>query len=201
MNMIIGIDYGSKLAGTTVICYGNSNKTPQLFYCNKNEDADEFIHAFVRNYQTTQIGIDAPLSLPLVYANQFSDSGIQGSDYFYRQCDKQLGAMSPMFLGGLTARAMQLKHKLAAQVDSVFEVYPAAWVKQYNLNQHYNKKNTADISPFLNQVKQLLHNFPQPKNFNSWHAVDAWICWSIACKKAKNEHTEIGNPLEGIIVI
>ena len=104
--MIIGVDYGSKLAGTTVIAY-NMGDGIRLERSKKNQDADQMIIDFVAEYNPQVIGIDAPLSLPGVY------TGLVGfEDYHYRACDKALKAMSPMFLGGLTARAMNSGHQL-----------------------------------------------------------------------------------------
>jgi predicted nuclease with RNAse H fold len=102
--MHFGIDYGSKMAGTTVITYNQDNVLYQRSSV-KNGDADAFILDCVTELQPGQIYIDAPLSLPLACFGK-------GTDFFYREADRKLKAMSPMFLGGLTARAMKLRLQL-----------------------------------------------------------------------------------------
>ena len=42
----IGIDYGSKLAGTTVICYKKEGRL-QLLQSEKKSDADAFVSQFI----------------------------------------------------------------------------------------------------------------------------------------------------------
>lgn len=90
--MHLGIDYGSKLAGTTAICYQEGDALT-IIQSEKKQDADRFINDTVESLKPEQIFIDAPLSLPAAYFGN-------GDDYFYRDCDRQLKAMSPMFLGG-----------------------------------------------------------------------------------------------------
>ena len=98
--MHIGIDYGAKLAGTTAICFEQSGQL-KIWQSEKKKDADKFVQESIKQLQPTTVFIDAPLSLPLAYFGE-------GENYFYRECDKILKGMSPMFLGGLTARAMRL---------------------------------------------------------------------------------------------
>ena len=101
MNKFIGIDFGAKKAGTTAIAKFDSNKIITEI-SNKNEDADKFIRTIIKKLEPEFIFIDAPLSLPNAYYGK-------GSNYFYRKSDIDAGAMSPMFIGGLTARAIKLK--------------------------------------------------------------------------------------------
>ena len=104
----IGIDYGSKMAGTTVIAYLKSGKL-HFAQSQKKKDADLFVENWVAQHQPRAIFLDAPLSLPGVYTEPEAYD-----DYFYRAGDRLLRAMSPMFLGGLTARAMRLSRRLKA---------------------------------------------------------------------------------------
>ena len=62
---LFGIDYGSKLAGTTVIGL-LENQIVQLFASQKKKDADQFILQQIKERQPNTIFIDAPLSLPNV---------------------------------------------------------------------------------------------------------------------------------------
>ncbi|MBK9525389.1 MAG: hypothetical protein IPO39_11705 [Bacteroidetes bacterium] len=100
--VLAGIDFGSKMAGTTVIAVAGKT-TIRLFSSRKNEDADSFLSVLVKEKGIEELFIDAPLSLPGVYRGILS-----GNDYFFRESDRVLKAMSPMFLGALTARAMKL---------------------------------------------------------------------------------------------
>jgi hypothetical protein len=93
---LCGVDYGSKLAGTTVTCTLDAPSGQVHFQKSApREDADAFLRNYLLQSQPAFIFLDAPLSLPGVYR------GLAGCrDYFYREADRQLGAMSPMFLGG-----------------------------------------------------------------------------------------------------
>ena len=127
----IGVDYGSKLAGTTAISYLEEGKI-RILQSKKKEDADQFLSELILRLSPKSIFIDAPLSLPAAYHNK-------GTDYFYRKADRDCKAMSPMFLGGLTARAMKLK---AQHADRNFiEVYPAMLARVVlELGEAYAKK-------------------------------------------------------------
>jgi len=58
----LGIDYGSKLAGTTAICVKIEGHL-DLFQSGKKQDADLFISKIIHQYQPEKVFIDAPLSL------------------------------------------------------------------------------------------------------------------------------------------
>jgi predicted nuclease with RNAse H fold len=103
MGPVWGIDFGKKLSGNTVICEKNGDLT-RFYRASKDTDADKFITGLIKDVRPEIIFIDAPLSLPAAYHDSENYQ-----DYFYRLCDRQLKAMSPMFLGGLTARAIKMK--------------------------------------------------------------------------------------------
>lgn len=96
--MHIGIDFGSKLAGTTALCIGEAGEQLQVSSSEKGQDADLFLMAALEGKAPATLCIDAPLSLPLAYRQPN-----ENSDFFYRKADRQAKAMSPLFLGGLTA--------------------------------------------------------------------------------------------------
>lgn len=184
----IGIDYGSKLAGTTVICYLKDDQL-QTTQVEKKKDADQFIIEFCRSNNVKEIFIDAPLSLPAAYYGK-------GKDYFYREADKMLKAMSPMFLGGLTARAIKLKDTLKKDI-TFHEVYPGALIRQNEfLNLYYNKK-TNPSKDLINSLKQIIY---YPFKIDNLHQFDAIIAWYIGYKKQLNESTTAGNLEEGLII-
>ncbi len=187
---VIGIDYGAKIAGTTAICF-KQNDQLLVHQSAKGKDADSFILKWVEKINPAIIFIDAPLSLPAIYQN-----GI-GQNYFYRSCDASLGAMSPMFLGGLTARAMQLKSKLTARGIDVFETYPAAFVKHVLPLNTYYKKELAHFT------RTLATTFALPKLpvISSWHQVDALLCWCAANRYLLGTSVVHGDAEEGLIYL
>ncbi len=186
----VGIDYGSKLAGTTVICFQRKDKL-HFLQSEKKKDADTLIIEFVQEEAPPKIFIDAPLSLPAAYFGK-------GNNYFYRECDKETRAMSPMFLGGLTARAMRLKSDLS-QV-AFYETYPAYLAKNVlGLKDSYNKKskdNSVFVNELLKQFDITLDVLP-----TNWHQVDALMCWLSGWRFSKESSLQIGFRDEGIICI
>jgi predicted nuclease with RNAse H fold len=193
--MWAGIDYGSKTAGTTVICYGNRPDKLQLFGTIKKQDADLFLLNMIKNIKPEFICIDAPLSLPGIYTNK------KYTNYFYRKVDKELGAMSPMFLGGLTARAMKLKADLISDGIDVYEAYPASLVKHFELTDSYNKKIPELIPQFL-QILQHTFNIKVDRfDVPNWHYMDALLCWITAYRISQQKHRLYGDVHEGIIYI
>jgi uncharacterized protein len=168
-----GIDFGAKMAGTTAIAFNTEGRI-YIMQSQKNRDAEKFIEDAIHQYKPERIFLDAPLSLPMIYSN----SG-KGVDYFYRQCDKLVNAMSPMYLGGLTARAMKLAAGWRRNNMSVFESYPKK-VKQLLLPGDDIYKESKDkignlmktLNPFIKPYKVDL----MPQN---WHQVDAFYVGSL----------------------
>ncbi len=197
--LLCGVDYGSKLAGTTALCFGEPG-TGQTFFRKsaKNQDADQFLLNELQLYKPGLIFLDAPLSLPGVYR------GLPGChNYFYRQADKQLKAMSPMFLGGLTARAMQLQERLLqAGLPPAYETYPSAQARQLNLPEEGYKRESASIEPVLQKV---LPHYPSlriaPESVTSWHHVDALLALISAIRFTEGKQEEYGDAAEGMILV
>ena len=113
----LGIDYGSKTSGFTAAAGYSSKGVVQVHQSTKGKDADAWLLDLIKNLKPKYIAIDAPLSIPGVFIDPASFN-----NYHYRECDRLAGAMSPMFLGGLTARAMQLSAKLKALLDAQQEL-------------------------------------------------------------------------------
>jgi predicted nuclease with RNAse H fold len=188
---LAGVDFGSKLAGTTVLaspCFA-----PQLMRSRKGADADAFLLDTLIGQGVQFVFLDAPLSLPGVYLSQ-----PKYQDFLFRVGDRQLGAMSPMFLGGLTARAMRLKSLLEAAGIQVFETYPAAQAKRLGLHAlGYKKSKEA-----LPMVVGCLAPAMEPLGFffdqiTSWHDVDALLALLAAVRWSKGEAEFWGNESEG----
>lgn len=183
----IGIDFGGKLNGTTVICYLKNRRLTYL-QSTKKQDSSELIKEFVQRHKPDFVFIDVPLSLPGVYR------GLKGcTEYMYRAADRELNAMSPMFLGGFTARGIELKDYLISQSVSVYETYPA------------DIKRTCGISketPFEKVHAMFSKYIPMPPAEvpQNSHQVDALACWLGGQAFFKNKHHLAGNAREGQIL-
>lgn len=189
---IVGIDLGSQLAGTTVLATG----VPVRFYPSvKKKNADTFILETLKNLPVSTVYLDAPLSLPGVYRP------LPGfTDYFYRQGDRELQAMSPMFLGGLTARAIRLKDTLEAQGIKVYEAYPAPLAKLWGLPELGYKKQKSHIQEISNKLRNdLPFPIPDAKDLLDWHHVDALLALAIGYRHQTGQAQSYGNELEGMI--
>jgi len=197
---LCGVDYGSKLAGTTVVCTLDVSTGGVHFRGSvPKADADAFLFDCLRQSQPALIFLDAPLSLPGVYR------GLPGcTDYFYREADRQLAAMSPMFLGGLTARAMQLKATLERNGLVVHETYPAAQARRLDLHAEGYKQDPAAIGPVLGQIQRhhlTFFSHTQITGAASWHHVDALLALLAAVRFTRGEHLGYGNAVEGEIIV
>jgi uncharacterized protein len=202
LSTFAGIDYGSKTSGNTVICHHDGQQIQ--FYNADKKDADAFIIDWITQRQTVQnhptikaIFLDAPLSLPAVYHS------IQGfSNYHYRKCDISLKAMSPMFLGGLTARAMELKHHIKEKLNTdTYEVYPKALAQQL-LPELYHKKLTFNE---MGRLCQVLTNMVPALTLaecpTTQHQFDALLAWVSGYRFVHQQHLVFGDIREGIIIV
>jgi predicted nuclease with RNAse H fold len=191
--MIAGIDYGSKLAGTTVIAW-EENGALCLQGSAKKQDADAMILAWAKAKRPSLVMLDAPLSLPGVYR------GMEGYiDYFYRKGDKMLAAMSPMFLGGLTARAMKLKAELARYGVQVQECYPRQVGERVGLRGVYAKASKGAVQDFMpHMLEQLNLSYPTNETL-SWHHADAALALLSAQRFIAGKAEAFGDEEEGRI--
>ena len=141
--------------------------------------------------------IDAPLTLPLCYQQVIPDP-----DFHYRKADRQTGAMSPLFLGGLTARAMHLKFQLSRHQVDCFETYPGQFMRHYFPDLKSYKKDSAAIETacqkLFNYLPKAISTFPSPQN---WHQFDALVALVSAFRFLHQSHITYGNSNEGLIII
>jgi uncharacterized protein len=196
LSTFLGIDYGAKTSGNTIICWHNGREL--LLYTSDKKDADLFILDFVaqRSPSLTQIFLDAPLSLPAVY---YATDGF--SNYHYRACDIALKAMSPMFLGGLTARAIELKHRLETQNIQTYEVYPKAIAQVLLADQYHKKLSSSELKRLSDLLTQhipeiQLNHYPQNQ-----HQFDAMLAWISGFRFLNQQHQVFGHLKEGIIIV
>lgn len=192
---IAGIDYGSKLAGTTVIAYPGASEI-HFAASQKKQDADRFITEWVAEHQPDVIFIDAPLSLPGVYQQ------LEGfSDYFYREADRELKAMSPMFLGGLTARAMRLAEQLKAFDRTLLEVYPGHLARTLDLPALSYKKEKSYIPIVTNFLQARFPSLTIVDQLPDWHHVDALLALISGLRFLEDIHLIFGQKAEGQIIV
>ena len=187
---LAGIDYGSKLAGTTAIAYIQEGVVV-VSQSEKKQDADLFLREIVTQNGLDSLFIDAPLSLPKAYF------GV-GEDFFYRACDRELGAMSPMFLGGLTARAMKLQSSWEKEGVKCFETYPGYAAKTMELSGLGYKKEKENIPVVLSKLSEQRPDLQWPI-VDNWHAFDALLALHTALRYHMGTFASVGDSTEGVI--
>lgn len=197
MAVIFGIDYGSKLSGNTVIALFQDSQI--LFLeAEAKVDADQFIKNAVEHFKPSRIFLDAPLSLPGVY------KGLEGfNNYHFRLADIETRAMSPMFLGGLAARAMELAAFCEASGSEVFETYPKMMARRFKLNDFGYKSSKSAIRECGLRLKECIK---EPIRFNSadlktWHHLDALLALMSAMSYSCGDFQTFGDPEEGQIYV
>lgn len=190
----IGIDYGSKLAGTTVVAFANNDNVVEFATSEKKKDADKFLLNIAADLNPKSIFLDAPLSLPGVYTMPE-----QYDNYFYRASDQLLKGMSPMFLGGLTARAMRLKKQLEQQNIQVFETYPAIHAQRFELKKLNYKKQLQYIDGVVDFLHKALPFSFDNQQIKSWHQVDALLAYYSGFRFMNSEIEQFGEENEGVI--
>ncbi len=194
---LFGIDYGSKLTGNTVIAIFQDMEI--LFMdVDKGVDADEFIVNAARHFNPGRVFIDAPLSLPGVYRNV-----PECSDYHFRQADLELNAMSPMFLGGLAARAIELKSRLEKLDIEVFETYPRKIASRLNLKIKGYKGSGLGLKDCRAEVARRLSGRIELdiSDIQTWHHFDALLALMSALNHLQGESEVYGLKEEGQIYI
>lgn len=198
MSVIFGIDYGSKYTGNTVISILQNEEEILFMQVDKNVDADEFILNAAKHFKPHIIFLDCPLSLPGIYTKV---SGC--TNYHFREADRELKAMSPMFLGGMVARAMELKDKLVALDCTVIETYPKVLALQLKLKPHGYKGSSiglADCKQWM--IKQLKDEYKVNLiDIKTWHHFDALLALLSAIRHEQGKSVSYGINEEGLIVV
>lgn len=192
MQICAGIDYGKKTGGTTAFAIGNH---PELYVHTvpPGKDADAYIVEWISTFLPTHVGIDAPLSLPGVYAK------LDGyKDYFYRECDRELKAMSPMFLGGLTARAIKLANQIRGFKATIYEVYPKMGAHRYDLGKFEYKRSKSGVGKCLHFLEKKFEKEIKVDVLD-WHQIDAILAWDIVKRQIFGDGLHAGDPKEGLI--
>ena len=205
----MGVDFGSKKAGTTVAVY-TVEATQGLSWrsSRKTQDADAMLVNLCAELKPGLIALDAPLSIPGVYRE------LEGMrNYHYRHADHELMAMSPMFLGGLTARAIALAARLRHMGWTVIETYPARAFAQFSEDESLPKKveavelqqHCARISGEAQKLGIAAFTGSTEAQDFSWisnrHHFDAFLAWVSAQRFAERQAKGYGDENEGLIWI
>ncbi len=189
----MGVDFGARTAGTTAAAFLKDGKL-YVSSVKNNEDADKWLRNQIEDYNPRFVFIDAPLSLPMIYTRK-----IENPDYFYRQADRETKAMSPMFIGGLTARAIKLKDEYADKQIEFLESYPKK-VSEITMKEfHLKYKEKEYRTDYLAKLEETC-GFPFTKEPANWHEADAVLAWLGGKRYLNGTALQAGNPEEGIII-
>ena len=192
--VIAGVDYGSKTSGFTCAAIIHDGAI-SVHQATKNKDADKWLKDLLEPLKPNVIGIDAPLSIPGALRE------IDGfTNYHYRKADLEAKAMSPMFLGGLTARAIELAHWLRQTTASkVIEVYPKLTAQELQLDSKRYKKDKV----FLQEAKDALASDTgwnlDAVEVDNWHQYDALMALRTAELYINEKANVLGDKAEGLI--
>lgn len=188
----LGIDFGARYAGTTALCFV-MGKFLHVVQSTRKQDADEFCRQHISLLKPDFVMIDAPLSLPLVYRGTSASSAEAGTDFFFRHADRQLNAMSPMFLGGLTARAMQLASLFDPAGIPFFETWPA------RIRHYFGAEQRPDQETLNNQLLKLTGFGLSPGSQLTQHGTDSILAWYAGWLKINGMLRAYGHESEGLI--
>jgi predicted nuclease with RNAse H fold len=191
-----GIDYGARLAGTTAVAVLQDNAL-QVWQSSKGEDADAWLLKLIPELGAGTVMLDAPLSLPAVYRLHPTPPE---ADFFYRACDREVKAMSPMFIGGFTARAIRLTAQFASQGIRVMETYPSQLARLLFHPEEGYKNGKAPSTAFIQKLQSMLP-FPIKSELLSWHQADALLAWYSGLRLSQGQAVQYGSAAEGLIVV
>ncbi len=198
MNRVVfGVNLGSRLSGNTVICIFNFGKI-HFMQVDKDVDADAFILKAVQHFKPEHVFIDAPLSLPGKYRS------LEKCDNFhFRKADLELKTMSPMFLGGLTARAMELKESIEALTIPVFETCPRKMASFMGLEAMGYKTGKLALSHCRSALKSKMNPsiLLDCSEISTWHHLDALLATMSALNLVSGQEKVFGDKTEGCIYV
>jgi len=109
--------------------------------------------------------------------------------------------MSPMFLGGLTARAMRLKAELKSTGCRIIETYPRMLTEVLELTGDYHKKSSEELEHFANALANRLDISINKNTITSWHHIDALLAFLSGIRYLNQEHKVFGKKKEGQVIV
>ncbi len=197
-HVLFGIDYESKLCGNTVVSILQNNRI-YFMHVDEDVDADAFIVNAANHFKPQFIFINAPLSLPGVYLQKEGFTNHQ-----FRIADSELSSVSPMIIGGLTARAMELKQNLESiEGVKVYETCSKAQAKNYELCEIGYKKNKLALIGCRNHLNSKLSAkmFFNCQDVKTWHHLDSFLSLITAMRFTMGLALPYGDEKEGVIYV
>ena len=164
------------------------NRNLYSLLCPEKKDVDEWLYEFLSTSNAKKVFFDAPLSLPRIYFDEEDEK----STHHYRQADIELKAMSPMFLGGLSARAIALKKRCGKKGMIFYETYPKAVLLQRFSGM---TKDQALLS-----IEKELGYLIEQKDLSE-HQKDSLLAWYAGKKNLDGESFIYGREIEGQIFV
>jgi hypothetical protein len=107
--------------------------------------------------------------------------------------------MSPMFLGGLTARAISLSKKMNG--TELKETYPRKLVDILKLPADEYKHANKYLSSFVVRLKKMSDMNINEAQITSWHHVDALLALLSGLRYLEKNDQQYGIPEEGVIIV
>jgi hypothetical protein len=104
-----------------------------------------------------------------------------------------------MFLGGLTARAINLTKKMNG--TEVRETYPRKLLDILQLPVAQYKNDKQLLGPFTEKLKKISGAKFNEAQINSWHHLDAFLALLSGFRYLEKNDQRFGIPEEGIIIV
>jgi len=183
---LAGLDFGASLSGNTALAYYKEGRV-WVERAVKGQPADPWLLSCLEANRPAVLAIDAPLSLPGAYFGR-------GLDFHFRRSDRLLGAMSPMFLGGLTARAIALQQATRHLATRWVETYPSQVAK---IRMDSPREAWETLLPFL-EAQWPGVRLPRPRD---QHEMDALLALWVARLVREHQAVFFGDPREGAIAL
>jgi predicted nuclease with RNAse H fold len=104
-----------------------------------------------------------------------------------------------MFIGGLSARAIRLKHNIEQKGIEIKETYPKTLAKQFKLKEYgyrLDKENIERCSEILDQTSLIEID---KKQIITWHHFDSLLALLSAVRYSLGLHFTHGDKEEGLI--
>lgn len=189
--ILAGIDFGAKRSGFTAIAV-QQTQLVQIFQAKAKQDADIWVREILLDLGVTAVAIDAPLSLPgaLVGLNAFDN-------FHYRKADIESKAMSPMFLGGLTARAIELKSWADHNGMEMYETYPKKTALHLNLDMNSYKKDQQYLATATKELFRAMNC--SAVEVENWHQFDALLALHSMLRIHIGKAKVLGDSREGLM--
>lgn len=112
-----------------------------------------------------------------------------------------MDAMSPMFFGGLTARAMGLKKNINGMGNRLVETYPRKLVQLLNLPESKYRTDLSNLEIFVDQLVHTLGVSINKNQVTSWHHLDALLAFISGVRYLEKKTLVYGSWEEGEVYV